>query len=206
MRTANLAVLLMCAVPISGCSRTAPPPPPAAPPFTMPATGTATDTVLRIGDPFPEIETVDLEGRPVALDASLTDGGYTLIVFWSTWCGFCMLELPHEVELAEHYAPHGLRVIGINGDETPEIAKAAVEEYGVPWLNVCEGRDLPISRRLDVNQWPVLLLLGPDGRVLCATQQLRGLAVESLPDGSTRTVSGLDWTLEHVLGANDPMP
>jgi cytochrome c biogenesis protein CcmG/thiol:disulfide interchange protein DsbE len=205
MRPADWAALCVCAI-LGGCSQTLPPPSVGAPPFSMPAAGTATDTVLRIGDPFPEIETIDLDGKPVVLGSRVAGGGYTLVVFWSTWCGFCMLELPHEVELAEHYAPHGLRVIGINGDETPGIAKAAVEEYGVPWLNVYEGRDLPISRRLDVNQWPVLLLLDPDGRVLCATQQLRGLAVESLPDGSTRAVSGLDWTLEHVLGANGPMP
>jgi thiol-disulfide isomerase/thioredoxin len=198
MRITLIAAALLCTAVTSGCSEP-PPPPPAAPAFVLPSAGRATDTVLRIGDPFPEIETVDLDGNPVTLNAELADGGYTLIVFWSTWCGFCMLELPHEVELARQYEPHGLRVIGINADETPAVAQAAVAEHNVPWLNLYEGPDLKISNELGINEWPVLLLLGPDGKLLCATQHLRGISVQLQPDGSTTQVTGLDWTLEQLL-------
>jgi thiol-disulfide isomerase/thioredoxin len=189
----GLLILSLC-----GCGRTAPPPP-TPPQFTLPAVGDATDTVLRIGDPVPEIRTVDLDGNAVILGQQRFDGGYTLIVFWSTWCGHCMLELPHEVELARRYEPQGLRVIGVNADETPAIALAAVQQYGVPWQNVYEGPDTPISKRLGVEQWPVLLLIGPDGRLISATQRLRGISVDLLPDGSTRTERGLDRTLQHVF-------
>ena len=81
---------------------------------------------MRIGDTFPELTARDLEGNPVTLDAGMRGERYTLLVFWSTWCGFCMLELPHEIELSRQYEPLGLRVIGINADETAEEARRAV--------------------------------------------------------------------------------
>jgi thiol-disulfide isomerase/thioredoxin len=166
----------------------------------LPRAGATTDAILRIGDPLPEIETVDLNGNPVSLNAELTGGGHTLVIFWSTWCGFCMLELPHEVELAKQYESQGLRVIGVNADDTTDIAQSAVAEHAVPWLNVYEGPDLSISNKLGIDEWPVLLLFGPDGKLICATQHLRGISVQQQPDGSTTQVTGLDWTLDQLLG------
>jgi thiol-disulfide isomerase/thioredoxin len=172
----------------------------------MPVAGDATDTMLRIGDKFPAIETTDLEGNPVAWDRQLLGKRYTLVVFWSTWCGFCMDELPHEVELAKKYEAAGLRVIGINADDTTELAKAAAKEHGVPWLNLFEGPDKTISHQLGVRQWPVLLLLDAEGVVVSSTVPLRSISAESLPDGSAQTVNGLDWTLRKLLDEPTPVP
>ena len=204
MRNTSIAIGCLCAAFASGCSEPLPPSPPAAPLFVLPPVGAATDTALRIGDPLPEIETVDLNGNPVMLNAELTGGGHTLIIFWSTWCGFCMLELPHEVELARQYESRGLRVIGVNADDTPELAQAAVAEHGVPWLNVYEGPDLTISNELGIEMWPALLLFGPDGKLIDGSQHLRSIAVEVRPDGSAHQVTCLDWTLEQLLGSGAP--
>jgi hypothetical protein len=110
-----------------------------------------------------------------------------------------MQEMPHEVELARQYEQAGLRVIGVNSDDTATIAQAAAIDQGVPWLNVFEGPDNAISKRLGIRQWPALLLLGPDGELISATQQLRSIAAETLPDGAVRPVNGLDWTLDALL-------
>lgn len=165
----------------------------------LPSAGAATETILRIGDRLPEIEAVDLDGNAVTLGEDRLGGGHTLLVFWSTWCGFCMKELPHEVELARKYERRGLRVIGVNADDTPAIAKAAAEENGVPWLDLFEGPERPISKKLGIRQWPTLLLFDPDGKLLCATQHLRSVFIRTMPDGSPLPTSGLDWTLEEIL-------
>jgi len=180
-----------------GCAKPAAVPP--GPPFAMPAAGAATDTSLRIGDSFPEIQAVDLDGNAVALDQQLLGERYTLVVFWSTWCGFCMHELPHEVELAQQYEGAGLRVIGVNADDTTAIAKAAAKDHELPWLNLFEGPEKTISNQLGIKQWPAILLLDRDGKIVSATQPLRSIAAEQLPDGTVRAVSGLDWTLQRLL-------
>ena len=183
----------------AGCAPVAAPPAAPGPLFALATAGSPTDTVLRIGEEFPQIRAKDLDGNAVTFDKTILGERCTLVVFWSTWCGFCMLELPHEVELAKQYERAGLRVIGVNADDTAAVAKAAVKEHGVPWLNVFEGPEKGISNRLGIKQWPVLLLLDAEGKVVSATGQLRAHAVQVLPDGSTRTVKGLDWALgEHL--------
>jgi thiol-disulfide isomerase/thioredoxin len=165
----------------------------------MPAAGDSTDTLLRIGDPFPRLQAVDLDGNAVTLDKQVLGDRYTLIVFWSTWCGFCMQDLPHEVELANKYERFGLRVIGVNADETRAIASAAAKEYEIPWLNLFEGPDMTISNQLGIKQWPALLLLDSDGKVVITSPELRSISVETLPDGSDRQIDGLEWALRELL-------
>lgn len=202
IRLVSLVQTLTCSfalVASVGCSTTASPSLAASPGFAMPSAGAATDTSLRIGDTFPKFEAVDLDGNAVTLDRSLLGDRYTLIVFWSTWCGFCMLELPHEVELAKKYEGAGLRVIGINADETSALAKSAVKERGVPWLNLFEGPDRTISTELGVKQWPALILLDAEGKVVVTSPELRSVSAETLPDGTDRQVDGLEWALRELL-------
>lgn len=198
--------LMCCAVALTafacGCgSSAAPPAPPAA--NYLPQPGSATGTTLKVGDPFPELRTIDLDGNELVLGPELLGERATLIVFWSTWCGYCMQELPHEIALSREYAPAGLRVLGVNADDTPDVARQAVQEHGIPWLNVFEGPERTISDELGISFWPTLFLLDADGRIISATPYLRGTAIETLADGTTREVNVLDWTLEDALRPND---
>jgi len=167
--------------------------------FALPAAGTSTDTALRIGDAFPPLTGTDLDGNPLVVGPEHYGERGTLVVFWSTWCGFCMLELPHEIELSQLYADSGLRVIGVNADESREVAQAAVEEYGIPWLNVYEGPDRTISTELQIAMWPTLYLLDAEGRIVSATPFLRMVGAETGEDGVTRQVNSIDWTLDEFL-------
>src|SRR5436190_14754893 len=61
----------------------------ASPGFARPAAGDSTDTILHIGDKFPPLQAIDFDGHVVTFDQRLLGRRYTLLVFWSTWCGFC---------------------------------------------------------------------------------------------------------------------
>jgi thiol-disulfide isomerase/thioredoxin len=169
------------------------------PGFVFPAAGDSTDTILRIGDEFPPLQAVDFDGQPVTFDKRVLGPRYTLLVFWSTWCGFCMHELPHEVELSQKYEGAGLRVIGVNADEDVETAKEAAQAHGVPWLNVFEGSEKKISEALGIKQWPALLLLDSEGRVVATSPSLRAISVETDSDGTDRQINGLEWILRELL-------
>ncbi|MBX9791604.1 MAG: TlpA family protein disulfide reductase [Pirellulales bacterium] len=192
-----LGVVMLFLAGSGGCGRKSPQ---YIPPHHMPAAGTQTEIALAIGDSFPQLKAVDVDDNEFVMGPDQYGSKATLIVFWSTWCGFCMQELPHEVELSQQYADAGLRVIGINGDRTPEIAKRAIAEHQVPWTVLYEGRELTISRQLGISSWPTLILLDHEGKVLNACPWLRSHGIEVLPDGTRRQVSALDWTLAKVLG------
>ena len=58
---------------------------------------------LAVGKPAPEIEGVDVDGKPLKL--SDYKGKVVVLVFWGSWCGPCMAQVPHERE--PRRAPQG---------------------------------------------------------------------------------------------------
>jgi thiol-disulfide isomerase/thioredoxin len=67
---------------------------------------------LRIGDPAPKLQvSAWVQGEPVAEFAK--DKVY-IIEFWATWCGPCIVSIPHLNELHRKYKDKGLVLIGQN--------------------------------------------------------------------------------------------
>jgi thiol-disulfide isomerase/thioredoxin len=157
-------------------------------------------TSLKIGDKFPVLNSVGLDGEKVVLGPKILGDRATLVVFWSTGCVFCMQELPHQIQLSKQYSKLGLRVIGVNSDTTAETARDAVRKNGIPWLNLFEGPKKTISTRLGITGLPTLYLLDAKGTIISSSPNLRGIGAEILPDGSTQQVNILDRTLEEILG------
>ena len=199
MRRSFLTVWLLL---VAGCIDQQPVPTPIRVPVVDSKTSSKTNTksTLEIGDDFPVLKAIDLDGNAVVFDDSMLGSRYTLVVFWSTWCGFCMQELPHEIELSRRYADRGLRVIGINADKSFKAARAAALENSVPWLNLYEGQLMLISKQLGINGWPALILLDSKGTVVATTLDLRRNIFTVLDNDETRTELALDRMLEELLG------
>ena len=108
-------------------------------------------TAFRIGDPVPGLEpgslapefTVDLpdgstfgladpDGRPIRL----TDlqGKAVWVNFWASWCPPCQFETPFLREVDEAYRDRGLVIVGINVQETAEVARGYAERYGLRYM------------------------------------------------------------------------
>lgn len=50
-------------------------------------------------------------------------GKVLVVTIWGTWCGPCIAEIPHLIELQNQYGEQGIEVIGLNigdGEGTPE--------------------------------------------------------------------------------------
>lgn len=62
-----------------------------------------------------EFECTDIDGN-VLEGASLYGGKLTMINVWATYCGPCIVEMPHLGELALEYADKGLAIVGIISD------------------------------------------------------------------------------------------
>ena len=64
-----------------------------------------------------------LEGSTFKL--SDKKGKVVLVNMWATWCGPCVAEMPHLVEMQDKYRDQGFEVIGLNqDDESADLIKS----------------------------------------------------------------------------------
>jgi thiol-disulfide isomerase/thioredoxin len=88
-----------------------------APPVQLPIT-------LKVGDPAPPLQLDKwLKGEPVR---ELEKGKVYVIELWATWCGPCVMSMPHVTRLQAKYRDKGVVVIGV---DVMEPDPAATEPF-----------------------------------------------------------------------------
>ena len=137
---------------------------------------------IKVGQPAPEIEGTDLDGKPLKL--SDFRGKVVALVFWGSWCGPCMREVPHERELVERYKGKPFALLGVNCREKAEAAKKTVESEKMAWPHWHDG-DVdggPIVEKFHVRQYPTIFVIDAKGiiRHKDAIGESLDKAVESL--------------------------
>jgi thiol-disulfide isomerase/thioredoxin len=121
---------------------------------------------LAIGKHAPEIACNDVDGKPLKL--SDYRGKVVVLVFWASWCGPCMEQIPHEVALAKRFAGKPFTVLGVNMDRTVAEARAAIGKAGIPWPNWCDGasnKPRPIMTLYHIQAIPMTYVLDGKGTI-----------------------------------------
>ncbi|RMF32518.1 MAG: AhpC/TSA family protein [Bacteroidetes bacterium] len=91
---------------------------------------------LRVGQPAPDFEGFDQNGRPIRLQEALQAGPVVLIFYRGFWCGVCNRYLSQFADSLELVRQAGATVIAV-APETAENARKTVEKTGfeVPVLS-----------------------------------------------------------------------
>lgn len=138
---------------------------------------------LSIGAKAPEIEGLDLDGKPLKLSDSR--GKVVLITFWFTGCGPCMAMLPQEKQLVENLRDKPFQMLSVCNDSKLETAKATISENGMTWPNFFDGdprteakSEGAIARKWDVNGWPTIYVLDEKG--IIRAKHLRGEGLDAV--------------------------
>tara|TARA_R110002073_G_scaffold329790_2_gene512820 strand:- start:5126 stop:6328 length:1203 start_codon:yes stop_codon:yes gene_type:complete len=121
---------------------------------------------LAIGVTAPDIVGADVNGKPMRL--SDHRGKVVLLVFWASWCGPCIGDIPHEKELYAKFVDRPFVIVGVNADDTLKSAQLSVSENAIPWRsfwNGPDGIDGPITTNWNVRAWPTVYVLDPEGTI-----------------------------------------
>lgn len=139
--------------------------------------------VTAIGQPAPDFEVPDAEGKLVKL--SSFRGKYVLVDFWASWCGPCRAENPHLVKVYNKFKDKNFTIVGISLDKSDSKALwlAAVKNDGLPWLQLSDLKfwDSAAAKSYGVQAIPQNFLIDPDGIIVGKT--LSGKALDEALSG-----------------------
>jgi len=103
---------------------------------------------LGIGDPAPPVKATKwMQGKEVR---SFAPGKVYVVEFWATWCGPCIVVMPHVSDLQDEYRDKGVTIIGFSAKDpnnTEEKVASFVEKrgkklhYTLAYANDRETRD-----------------------------------------------------------------
>jgi thiol-disulfide isomerase/thioredoxin len=124
------------------------------PPIAVPV-----EPVPAVGD-SPELNFTRLDGSAGSLTQS--NGKFTVVHFWASWCGICKHQLPGLKEVHERFAPRGLTFLGVTLDTDVAAWQAALERIAVPWPQA----RLAAASAAGVSSVPTYWLLDPKGKLV----------------------------------------
>lgn len=118
-----------------------------------------------VGKPAPEIDGVDFDGNPLKL--SDYRGKVVALVFWGTWCGPCMREVPNERELVEKYKGRPFAMLGVDCNDPKSKAAKVMESERITWPNWHDGEDSgsPIANLYHVSGFPTVFVIDAEGQI-----------------------------------------
>ncbi len=123
----------------------------------------------------PQVVTTTLDGQTWRLADQR--GKVVLIDFWATWCGPCIMAMPHMRQVYERFRSNpDFLMVGVSLDDRPEDVRAFLQRQELPWIQLYDPAQ-PFARAFRVSAIPSVWVIGRDGRI--AGGYLDGPAIES---------------------------
>ncbi|MHC4442422.1 MAG: peroxiredoxin family protein [Planctomycetota bacterium] len=122
----------------------------------------------------PALEGKDLNGETI--DLKEYRGKVVLLDFWATWCGPCITQMPHLLQLYREYRSQGFEIIGISLDQNLDAMKNFIEKNQIPWRQLFDQQSLSgaNARKYQVSGIPATFLIGRDGKILYGSEPTTG--------------------------------
>jgi thiol-disulfide isomerase/thioredoxin len=117
---------------------------------------------IKTGQRAPEFLARDSEGNAVKL--SDFRGKVVLLDFWATWCGPCVMSIPHEKQLVKKFEGKPFVMIGVSLDRSADALNRFLSINPLPWRNIYEGAE-ELSDVWEVSAVPTFVLIDHEGIV-----------------------------------------
>lgn len=129
---------------------------------------------IKIGEPARPVNAGEWINSE-ALPKNGLAGKVLLVEFWATWCGSCIVQLPHMQEVYKEFGPKGLLVLALTDESREEVEPFFKNVYpAIVRKNVSEDADTNIpdfpiglesgsASDYAIFGWPETYLIGGDG-------------------------------------------
>ena len=149
-----------------------------------------------VGGTLPEWIGRRLDGTEEPLSAYR--GRVLLIDFWATWCGPCIVVLPHLRELVADLPAERFALLAISVDDDVKTVTEFMKQEAMPWYNWHLGLSLDLEHILDVRGFPTYILADEHGVILfkggAAPARLRCMAERAVAGEEPDWPVVAEWT------------
>lgn len=129
-----------------------------------------------IGKPAPNFTLMDKNNKQVSL--SDFKGKYVLLDFWATWCRPCIAEIPNLKNMKNDFGGEKFEIISIcidrNNPATIDTWNRIDEKYQTNWVQLFDANGEATAKKYNVQHFPTLLVVDPDGNIAEAGDHIRG--------------------------------
>ena len=124
--------------------------------------------IVAAGEPAPEFELDDLEGKTIVLKDVLTLYP-VLVVFFRSDCGLCQWALPQLARYEWTFKGGDVEVYYVTPD-TPAIALDTLRAHRLLDLHALVDPGSEVAKAYGVEQLPAAVFIGPDGNVVVTAE------------------------------------
>ena len=123
----------------------------------------------KVGDRSPLLKATTLLQAPAgaSLDAETLKGKVVVLEFWATWCGPCILAIPHLNELAEKFKDQPVQFIAITSEDEATVKAFLAKKPINGWVAL--DADKAMYAAFAVSPIPHTVVLGKDGFIAAVT-------------------------------------
>lgn len=95
------------------------------------------------------------------------EGKISLVNFWATWCGPCVVEIPEFVALQEEWKDRPFQIVGVSMDEEGfDIIRPFVEDFHMQYPQIVDLRGELGEAFGGAYALPVTFIVDGDGKIL----------------------------------------
>jgi uncharacterized protein (TIGR03435 family) len=119
----------------------------------------------KVGDPPPLLKATKLLQAPIgtSLGTNALDGKVVVLEFWATWCGPCVLAIPHLNELAEKLKDKPVQFVSITSEDEATVEAFLTKKPINAWVAL--DADKAMKTAYAVDSIPHTVVLGKDGLI-----------------------------------------
>lgn len=100
-----------------------------------------------------------------ALELTPYEGKAIYISYFTSWCGYCMQEMPYIAQAFRDYSPDELQIILVHAwsGEDDSVTADVVSRYGLEGILILEDQDMALSAIVGLQGFPTNILIDKQG-------------------------------------------
>lgn len=104
-------------------------------------------------------------------------GEYTLIDFWASWCGPCLLQIPDLKDAYDEFGNLGFEILGVSIDNNESRWLKAIQKYDMQWpqLSDLKGWGSEAAADYNVTFIPFNVLIDNNGKIIAKNLHSKAL-------------------------------